>query len=76
MEKINLCNAIYKLGKWPWVFLKTIMVPIAKKKNTKKCEEHRTISIICAKVLIRNLNKSLQKKVEGDIGKSSMALEG
>ncbi|KAG8231853.1 hypothetical protein J437_LFUL017617 [Ladona fulva] len=51
-------------------FLKTVMVPILKKKGTTECEEHRTISLIShdAKIMLRILNRRMVSKMEEGIG--------
>ena len=43
---VYLCNEIYNKGEWPEDFLATVMIPIEKEKHTKKCEAHRTVSLI------------------------------
>ncbi|XP_075213640.1 uncharacterized protein LOC142319852 [Lycorma delicatula] len=65
---LDLCNEILE-GKWPEDFRDTMMIPIEKKRNTKKCEEDRTISLIshAAKVLLRVLNKRIYNKLDGSI---------
>ena len=57
----EICNEIYEKSVWPKDFREIIMIPIGKKKNTKKCEEHRTLSLIshAAKILLRALNRRL-----------------
>lgn len=61
----DLCNHIYQEGKWPKDFRETIMIPIPKKRNTKRCEEHRTLSLIShtAKVILRTINRRLYSKL-------------
>ena len=50
---MSLCNKIYNGGEWPEKFLETVLLPIPKKSNAKKCKEFRTISLIShtAKIL-------------------------
>ena len=46
-EKLNqLDNLIYESGVWPADFTASRVVTFQKKPNTKRCEEHRTISLI------------------------------
>jgi len=67
-ELVVLCQDIYRTGIWPEDFLETIMIPIKKKPNATKCEEHRTISLLthASKVLLKVLTKRLQAKTEAD----------
>ena len=41
-----LCNRILETGQWPDQWTESILIPIPKKKASKKCSEHRTISLI------------------------------
>ena len=68
-EVMSLCKEIYNKGKWPKEFSEMIMIPIPKKKNTKKCEEFRTISLIShiAKILLRTINRRLYARSNGNI---------
>ena len=56
---------IYESGELP-DFLKTLMIPLAKKIGTKKCGEHRIISLVehAAKILLRVLNRRLERIME------------
>ena len=46
--------------------IETVLLPIPKKSNAKKCKEFRTISLIShtAKILLRILNRRLRSKME------------
>ena len=65
-EILSLCNKIYNEGEWPEEFMNTVLLPIPKKSNAKKCKEFRTISLIShtAKILLRILNRRLRSKME------------
>src|SRR3984885_14147392 len=65
-EIIKICQKIYTSGIWPEDYLQSIMVPIKKKPNASKCEDHRTISLIthAAKIMIRILTRRIQAKTE------------
>ena len=65
-EIIKICQEIYTSGIWPEDYLHSIMVPIKKKPNATRCEDHRTISLIthASKILIRILTKRLQAKTD------------
>lgn len=58
-EVLCMCYRIYEESERPEDFVTTVMIPIEKKKNTKKYEEYRTISLIprATKVLLRTLNR-------------------
>jgi len=67
---IELCKDIYIRGEWPEDWLKSIMLPLEKKVNTLKCEEHRTISLIvhASKVIIGVVTQRIESKVKGYVG--------
>jgi hypothetical protein len=67
---IKLCKSIYDTGIWPEDFLHSTIVPIQKKPNALKCEDHRTISLIshASKILLRVVNNRLRAKVKDYIG--------
>jgi retron-type reverse transcriptase len=69
-EIVKLCNRMYVRGEWPKDFMRTVMIPIPKKSGTRKCKEHRTISLIChaAKIMLRILNRRLASKMKENIG--------
>ncbi|XP_071950826.1 uncharacterized protein [Antedon mediterranea] len=46
LELTKLSNKIYTQGKWPADFTKSVVIPLEKKVNTQRCDEHRTISLI------------------------------
>ena len=49
--------------------METVLLPIPKKSNAKKCKEFRTISLIShtAKILLRILNRRLRCKMEKEL---------
>ena len=63
---LSLCNKIYNEGEWPEEIMETVLLPIPKKSNAKKCKEFRTISLIShtVKILLRILNRRLRSKIE------------
>jgi len=65
-ELVRLCQEIYRTGVWPEDFLQSILIPLKKKPNALKCEDHRTISLIthASKIVIRILTKRVQAKTE------------
>lgn len=66
----KLCNRMYITGEWPRDFTKTVMIPLEKKPNTTKCEEHRTISLIthASKIMLKILNSRIEAKAEEFLG--------
>ena len=59
-------NKIYNEGEWPEEFIETVLLPIPKKNNAKKCKEFRTISLILhtARIILKILIWHLRSKVE------------
>ncbi len=43
----KICNKIWVTGEFPTLWTKSLVVTIPKKGDTTKCENHRTISLIC-----------------------------
>jgi hypothetical protein len=66
----QLCKAMYMEGKWPEDFLRSTIVPLQKKPNAQRCEDHRTISLIshASKILLKILNNRLRATTEAYIG--------
>ena len=67
----KLDNAIYTTGKWPADFTRSKVVKLPKKANTKRCEEHRTLSLIphCSKILLKTMYERIYSKVDSFIQK-------
>ena len=67
----KLDNAVYTTGKWPADFTKSQVVKLPKKANTKRCDEHRTLSLIshCSKILLKTMYERIYNKVDGFIQK-------
>ena len=68
-ELIKLSNMIYKNGDWPDDFTRSNIIPLEKKTNTNKCEEHRTISLIshASRIPLMVLCNKLRAKVKAYI---------
>lgn len=66
----KICNAIWTSGKWPKQWCQSIVIPIPKKGNLKKCTNYRTISLIShpSKVMLRVLLNRLTPHVEELLG--------
>ena len=68
---VELCKNIYDKGKWPEDFLKSILIPLEKKKNAVRCEDFRTISLTshASKIILRIMTKRIERKIEDFLGK-------
>lgn len=62
----KICNLVWKNGKWPTQWTKSLIVPLAKKGDLKKCTNYRTISLIShpSKVLLKVISNRLKTKAE------------
>ena len=51
----NICNQIWKKGKWPDNWTKSLIITLPKKGDLKVCNNYRTLSLIShpSKVLLR-----------------------
>ena len=67
-EILSICNKIYEEGEWPEEFMETVVLPIPKNNNAKKCKEFRTIGPHTAKILLRIVNQHLRSKMEEELG--------
>ena len=67
---VDLIQRIYNGEEIPEEWLETQFVPIAKKSNTLKCEEHRTIALIphvmkiLSKVMYERISSNLLDKID------------
>ena len=57
----NICNKIWKDGKWPENWTKSLVITLPKKGDLKVCNNYRTQSLIChpSKVLLRVIPKMI-----------------
>ena len=62
-------------GEWPEEFMETVLLPIPKKNNAKKCKEFRTISLIShtANIIQTILNQLLRSKMGEELERNSLA---
>ena len=69
-----LCNEIVGTGKWPTEWSRSVFVPLPKVTGTKRCEEHRTISLIShsSKILLRILFNRMQNDASREIDEVQM----
>lgn len=65
----NIVQEIYKKGEIPNDFKESRMVMLPKKVNSKKCSDHRTLSILshASKVLTNIIKKRIEKKIDENI---------
>ena len=61
-----LCQKIMDEKRWPKEWTQSLVIPLPKKGNLRKCENYRTISLIShpSKILLRVLLNRLQPKAE------------
>ena len=62
----TLCQHIWKTHEWPDIWSKSLIITIPKKGDLKKCENYRTISLIChvSKILLRIINNRMNPQAE------------
>jgi len=62
----DLCRGIHDEGKWPEDYGTSELIPLEKKRNAVKGEEHRTISLIphASIVLFRILADRIEEKAK------------
>lgn len=73
LDKItHLFNQIYSSGTLPKDWLKSTFIAIPKKPNAKKCEDHRTISLMShtLKVFLKIIHKRINKKLEENLSET------
>ena len=70
----KIFNRIYETGCYPEPWLRSTFIPLPKKVNVKRCEDHRLISLMShtLKVFLRILHQRLYKKCEWDISDSQI----
>ena len=61
-----ICQRIWTTKEWPNKWTQSIMIPLPKKGNLKKCQNYRTISLIshASKVMLRIIMNRLKTKAE------------
>jgi len=62
----RICNKIWETGTWPRQWCRSVMIPIPKKGDLRKCTNYRTISLIShpSKVMLRIILNRLTPGVE------------
>ena len=66
---LKLCNKIWKSGKWPTDWKRSVFVPIPKKGDARECSNNRTIALIShsSKVLLKIIQKRLEPYMEREL---------
>ena len=61
-----LCQKIWEQKKWPEEWTQSLVIPLPKKGNLRKCQNYRTISLIShpSKVMLRIILNRLKSKAE------------
>eukprot|EP00794_Sanderia_malayensis_P008574 gene8574-biopygen6861 len=62
----KLCNLIWRTGEWPQQWTQSLIIPLPKKGNLKKCSNYRTISLIShpSKVLLKIIAERMKPQIE------------
>ena len=62
----TLCQKVWETKEWPREWTKSLIIPLPKKGNTRKCQNHRTISLIShpSKILLKVILKRLKTQAE------------
>ena len=68
----KLCNAILKTKEWSCRWTESVPTTIPKKANSRKCSDHRTISLIshASKVLQKIIQKRISPRIEEVLSES------
>jgi len=63
----EICNKIWKTGHFPKLWTQSLIVVIPKKGDTTKCENNRTISLIChaSKIILEIIRSRMKPRMEG-----------
>ena len=62
----TICQRIWRDKGWPEQWTKSIMIPLPKKGNSKKCQNYRTISLIShpSKIMLKIILNRLKERAE------------
>ena len=62
----TICNKIWKTGKWPTPWTKSLVITLPKKGNLQQCQNYRTISLIShpSKVMLKIILNRLKPQAE------------
>jgi hypothetical protein len=64
-----LCRKIWKTGKWPRDWKRSIFIPLPKKGDSKDCSNYRTIALIphACKILLKIMQRRLAPIIEKEL---------
>ena len=62
----TICQSIWRDKGWPAQWTKSIMIPLPKKGNSKKCQNYRTISLIShpSMIILKIILNRLEERAE------------
>ncbi len=62
----HICHRIWETKQWPKKWNQSLIIPIAKKGNSRQCQNYRTMSLIChaGKAMLQIIRKRLRNKAE------------
>jgi sorting nexin-29 len=62
----KICNRIWTSGQFPTLWTKSLIVTLPKKGDTTKCENYRTISLIChaSKIILEIIRSRMKSTIE------------
>ena len=65
----SICQQIWKTQQWPWVWKRSVFIPIPKKGNAKECSNYHTVvPISCdSKVMLKILQARLQQYLNQEL---------
>ena len=65
----RLCLKIWETEEWPEDFCQSVFVTIPKKGDVEKCENNRTIALIChaSKILLKVISNRMKNKMDEEI---------
>ena len=65
----SICQQIWKTHSWPQDWKRSVLIPIPKKGNAKKCSSYRTIVLMshASKEMLKILQASLQQYVNREL---------
>jgi len=62
----KICNKIWQTGEFPKLWTQSLIIVIPKKGDTTKCENNRTISLIChaSKIILEIIRSRMKPRIE------------
>ena len=74
---LKICNTTFKTGVWPTKWTESIVIPLPKKGNIRKCENNRTISLIShpSKVLLYVLLNRMKPTIKRELDDAQVGFQ-